>query len=63
MHIDHHDTFVDAALALQGYPVAQWDEARRNAIARQFERIATIAATMLDVDLPPDSEPAPLFRP
>ena len=52
--------YVEAALELQGYVL---DAAVTAAIARQFERIAAIASTMLDVDLPLDSEPAPLFRP
>ena len=57
---DQRNAYVDAALALHGYAL---NPARVVAVAQQFERIASIAATMLDTDLPADSEPAPSFHP
>jgi hypothetical protein len=52
--------YVRAALELQGYDL---DEPRLVEVARQFARIDAIAQAMLDVELPLDAEPAPLFRP
>jgi hypothetical protein len=52
--------YVRAALVMQGYA---FDAAHVDTIVRQFERIETIAAAMLDAELPFDAEPAAVFRP
>ncbi|MDO9218286.1 MAG: DUF4089 domain-containing protein [Lacisediminimonas sp.] len=52
--------YVRAALALQGYA---FDEQHIAEIALQFSRIAAIAEAALSVPLPPDAEPAPVYRP
>jgi hypothetical protein len=54
------ETYVAAALALHGYGA---DEALRQRVTAQFMRIADIAASFLDADLPLDAEPAALFQP
>ena len=52
--------YVRAALVMQGY---QFSEARVIDIAREFERIESIAATIVNAELARDLESAPMFRP
>ena len=52
--------YVDAASALQG--LALGAEERERVVA-QFARIAAIAAPLRAVELPPEVEQAPVFRP
>jgi hypothetical protein len=52
--------YVRAALVMQGY---QFSEARVMEIAKQFERIESIAATIVNAGLPPDLDSASVFRP
>jgi hypothetical protein len=54
------DSYVRAALALQGY---DFDEAQIAEIALHFSRLEVIAHTVFDYPLPFSSEPAPVFRP
>lgn len=53
--------YVRAALALQGFD--RLDDATLVEVARQFARIEAIAETMLALELPRSTEPAPLYRP
>jgi DNA-binding response OmpR family regulator len=56
--------YVRAALALQGYRFdAVRDAARVEEIVRQFARIETIAAPVLDAQLPLELESGSVFRP
>ncbi|MBK4735190.1 AtzG-like protein [Noviherbaspirillum pedocola] len=59
-HAREREAYVGAALALHGYAA---DEALRQRVTAQFARIADIAASFLDADLPLDAEPAALFQP
>ena len=52
--------YVRAALVMQGY---QFSEARVMEIAKQFERIESIAATIVDAELPLELDSASVFRP
>ncbi len=52
--------YVRAALVMQGY---RFSEARVMEIAREFERIESIAATILNAELPLDLDSASVFRP
>jgi len=52
--------YVHAALVMQGY---RFSEARVMEIAREFERIESIAATILNAELPLDLDSASVFRP
>ena len=54
------ESYVRAALALQGY---HFDEAQIAEIVVQFSRLETIAQTVLQWTLPFASEAAPVFRP
>jgi Protein of unknown function (DUF4089) len=54
------ETYVRAALALQGYT---FDEAQIAEIALQFARIEAIAQTVMQWPLPFDLQAAPAFRP
>ena len=54
------ESYVRAALALQGY---HFDEAQIAEITVQFSRLEGIARMVLDWPLPFASEPAPVFRP
>ena len=45
---------------MQGY---QFSEARVMEIAKQFERIESIAATIVNAELPLDLDSASVFRP
>jgi 1-carboxybiuret hydrolase subunit AtzG-like protein len=52
--------YVRATLVMQGY---QFSELRVIEIAREFERIESIAATIVNAELARDLEAAPMFRP
>ncbi len=54
------DSYVRAALALQGYA---FDQAQLAEIILQFSRFEAIAQTVFDFPLPFASEAAPVFRP
>jgi hypothetical protein len=54
------ESYVRAALALQGYA---FDDAEVAEIAAQFARLEAIARTVLEWPLPFASAPAPVFRP
>jgi Protein of unknown function (DUF4089) len=54
------DTYVRAALAVHGYV---FDEAQIAEIVLQFSRIEAIAQTVLEFQLPLDTQAAPVFRP
>jgi 1-carboxybiuret hydrolase subunit AtzG-like protein len=54
------ESYVRAALALQGY---HFDEAQIAEITVQFSRIEAIAQTVMQWPLPFASEAAPVFRP
>jgi hypothetical protein len=54
------ESYVRAALALQGY---EFDELQVADIILQFSRIEAIAQTVLQWPLPFASEAAPVFRP
>lgn len=57
---NRHESYVRAALALQGYA---FDEAEIAEIVVQFSRLDAIARSVFDWPLPFASEPAPVFRP
>jgi Protein of unknown function (DUF4089) len=52
--------YVDAAAALVGLPI---DPAHRPGIAANIERIAQMAALVMEFPLPDDTEPAPIYQP
>jgi hypothetical protein len=52
--------YVRAALELQGY---RFSDARVMEIASQFERIESIAMTIVDAKLSPDLQSLSVFRP
>ena len=52
--------YVDAASAANGIALAADERAR---VIEQFTRMAAIALPVLDLQLPPDVEMAPGFRP
>jgi hypothetical protein len=54
------ESYVRAALALQGYA---FDEVQIAEIALQFSRLEPIAQSLFDWPLPFASEAAPVFRP
>jgi hypothetical protein len=54
------ESYVRAALALQGYA---FDEAQIAEIVQQFSRLETIAQSVFDWPLSFASEAAPVFRP
>jgi hypothetical protein len=54
------ESYVRAALALQGYT---FDEAQIAEIVLQFSRIEAIAQTVLEWPMPFASQAAPVFRP
>ena len=60
MNDNERNAYVRAALVMQGYA---FDDPRIDGIIRQFERIETIGAVLLEGELPIDAEPAPAFRP
>lgn len=57
---DTLESYVRAALALQGY---EFDETQIQEIVLQFSRLEAIAQTVFEFPLPFASEPAPVFRP
>jgi hypothetical protein len=64
MNEREREAYVRAALVAQGYAFDPAGDAERIAeIVRQFARIEGIAAAMLDAQLPPELEPAAVFRP
>jgi hypothetical protein len=54
------ETYVDAAAALIGLPI---DPAHRPGVVLNLERIAQMAALVMEFPLPEDIEPAPVFEP
>ena len=52
--------YVDAAAALIGLPIAP---AHRPGVILNIERIAQMAALVMDFRLGDEAEPAPVFRP
>jgi hypothetical protein len=52
--------YVDAAAALIGLPI---DPAHRPGVVLNFERLAQMAALVMEFPLPDEAEPAPVFRP
>ena len=54
------EAYVDAAAALIGLPI---DPALRRGVVVNLERIAQMAALVMEFPLPEDAEPAPVFRP
>jgi hypothetical protein len=55
-----HEAYVDAAAALIGLPI---DPAHRPGVIVNLERIAQMAALVMEFALPEEAEPAPVFRP
>ena len=53
-------SYVRAALTLQGY---QFNDTQQAAIVLQFSRIEAVAQHFLQLQLPPDIDAAPVFRP
>jgi hypothetical protein len=54
------EAYVDAAAALIGLPI---DPAYRPGVVVNLERIAQMAALIMEFALPDEAEPAPVFRP
>jgi hypothetical protein len=54
------EAYVDAAAALIGLPI---DPAHRPGVIVNLERIAQMAALVMEFALPEEAEPAPVFRP
>ena len=54
------EAYVDAAAALIGLPI---DAAHRPGVAINLERLAQMAALVMEFPLPDEAEPAPVFRP
>ena len=54
------DAYVDAAAALIGLPI---DPAHRPGVVLNLERIAQMAALVMDFPLPDEIEPAPIYQP
>jgi hypothetical protein len=52
--------YVDAAAALIGLPI---DPAHRPGVVVNLERLAQMAALVMEFPLPDEAEPAPVFRP
>jgi hypothetical protein len=59
-HANPLESYVRAALALQGYT---FDDAQIAEIVEQFARLEGIARTVFDLPLPFASAAAPVFRP
>jgi hypothetical protein len=55
-----HEAYVREALTLQGF---SFNEAQIAEIVLQFSRVATLAASLEAVELPPYFSAAPVFRP
>ena len=54
------EAYVDAAAALIGLPI---NPAHRPGVVVNIERLAQMAALVVDFPLPEEAEPAPVFRP
>ena len=54
------ETYVDAAAALIGLPI---HPEHRSGVVLNLERIAQMAALVMDFPLLDEAEPAPVFRP
>jgi hypothetical protein len=54
------EDWVDAAARLHGLAL---DDAQRARVAAVFVRNAALGRLVLDMELPPDCEPAPVFEP
>jgi hypothetical protein len=54
------EAYVDAAAALIGLPI---DPAHRLGVIVNFERLAQMAALVIEFPLPDEAEAAPAFRP
>ena len=54
------EVYVDAAAALIGLPI---DPVHRPGVVVNLERLAQMAALVMEFPLPEDAEPAPVFRP
>ena len=54
------EAYVDAAAALIGLTI---DPAHRPGVVVNLERIAQMAALVMEFPLPDEAEPAPVFRP
>jgi hypothetical protein len=52
--------YVDAAAKLIGLPL---DPAHRSGVVLNLERIAQMAALVMEFDLPEETEPAPVYTP
>jgi len=52
--------YVDAAATLIGLPL---DSAHRPGVVLNLERIAQMAALVMEFALPDETEPAPVFKP
>jgi hypothetical protein len=60
MTADDQARYVEAALAVHGIVLSP---AARDAVLVQFARLAAVAAPLQALDLPPEVELAPVFRP
>ncbi len=54
------EAYVDAAAMLIGLPL---DPAHRPGVVLNLERIAQMAALVMEFALPDETEPAPVFKP
>ena len=54
------EAYVDAASRLIGLPI---DPAHRAGVLLNLERIAQMAALVMEFPLPDDTEPAPVYQP
>jgi len=54
------ETYVDASAALVGLPI---DPAHRPGVILNLERLAQLAALVMEFPLTDEAEPAPVFRP
>jgi Protein of unknown function (DUF4089) len=54
------EAYVDAAAKLIGLPL---DPAHRPGVVLNLERIAQMAALVMEFDLPEETEPAPVYTP
>lgn len=54
------EAYIDAASRLIGLPI---DRAHRAGVLLNLERIAQMAALVMDFPLPEECEPAPVFTP
>jgi hypothetical protein len=54
------EAYVDAAAKLVGLPL---DPAHRPGVVLNLERIAQMAALVMEFPLPEETDPAPIFKP